>query len=403
MATPLISVVVVTYNSKGDIAACLESLLVAGAARVEIIVVDNASTDGTADLVADRYPSVRLLRSPRNLGFAGGNNAGFAAGHGDIVLVLNPDVQVASGAAEALAAAFAADPELGVAGAKLLFSDGCTIQHAGGLVDYPLATTRHRGYGELDSGQYAVESDVPFVTGACLAVRRETWQAIGGFDSGFYPVYYEDVDLCYRASDAGWRVRYLPQVSGLHRTSASLDQQSETYFRFYHANRLRFVLKHYTTQQLATDFLPAETQRLIGDIPANDRLASRQVYQQLWEGNMTVQTDSGQVQSPVDSDRLVADLEERWQVREQPFVSHVLLLGPLISAFRSAWNSVSTRWYVQPMLQQQVEFNQAVVRSMTALARAVDAQKAGPALLAARMQTFEERLAALESAVSRKQ
>ncbi len=368
MPDPLISVSIVTYNSRDDIAACLEALLAADYPRLDIVVVDNASADGTADLVAQRFPDVRLMRSSANLGFGGGANLGFAHSSGGILLVLNPDVRLHPAALRSFCAAFAADDSLGIAGAKLLYPDGRTVQHAGGIVEYPLATTRHRGYGEADSGQYDEPHDVPFVTGAALALRRAVLQSTGGFDAGFYPVYYEDTDLCFRARSAGWRVACVPAASGWHRTSVTLDPASQTYFRFYHANRLRFVLKHYTTAQIVNDFLPAESQRLCSAMPAADRLASHAAYHDLGETNM-----ADQPLQPTELDRLLSELEQRWLIREQPFTSRLPLLGPLIVRLRSLWNSVSTRWYVQPILQQQVEFNAAAMRAVQALARAVQA------------------------------
>jgi GT2 family glycosyltransferase len=336
-----------------------------------------------------------LMRSGSNLGFGGGNNLGFAHSHGDIVLILNPDVRLRPDALRAFANAFAADRTLGIAGAKLLYPDGQTLQHAGGIVDYPLATTRHLGYGEPDRGQYDESADVPFVTGAALALRREVALSTGLFDAAFYPVYYEDADLCVRARAAGWRVAYLPAAVGLHRSSATLDPSSETYFRFLHASRLRFVLKHYTTQQILADFLPAEAERLRREMPAADRLAARRVYRELGGKTMDKQEDALAA-----LDHLVADLDRRWQVREQPFASHAPLLGPLIVRFRSTWNNVATRWYVQPMLQQQIEFNAAVVRAVQALARQVDAQEsitlASRAVLGQRLLEIDDRLTRLE-------
>lgn len=430
MAEPLISAVIVTYNSRADIAACLHALQGSDYPCLEMIVVDNASADGTADLVERSFPAVRLVRSGGNLGFGGGNNLAFTQARGDILLVLNPDVRLLPHSLGALAAAFAADAQMGIVGAKLLFPDGRTLQHAGGLVDYPLATTHHLGYGESDGGQYDEASEPPFVTGAALAIRRSAAQVLGGFDAGFFPVYYEDVDLCYRARTAGWRVAYLPTVVGLHRSSASLDPAGETYFRFFHANRLRFVLKHWTTEQLLTDFLPAESARLRGEMPAADRAASLQAYHLLHgraasdsgslsrlpesgaatgvkgggyetrltsvEGGLAMPATAHEELAP-----LIGDLETRWVVREQPFRSSLPLVGPLVARLRAAWNDVATRWYVQPMLQQQVEFNGMVVRTLQALARAIEAQEAvsqaTPAILAARLAAMEERMDRLET------
>jgi len=394
--------------------------------------VDNASSDGSAEFVAASFPSVRVIASETNLGFAGGNNLGFREAHGDILLALNPDVRLRPDALRTLGAAFATDPTLGVAGCKLLFPDGRTIQHAGGLVDYPLATAHHRGYGEADNGQWDQPADVAFVTGAALALRREALAATGGFDPGFHPVYYEDTDLCFRARDAGWRVVYLPTAVGLHRTSASLDRASEEYFAYYHASRLRFVVKHCNTQQIVDDFLPAEAVRLRRDMPTADRTGSERAYQQQWEETMrTVMPERlAEMRSTIaelreDARRererasqvrsLLVDLETRWNVQERPFVSRLPLLGPLVVRIREAWNSVSTKWYVRPMIQQQVDFNAAVVRALAEVARESGALEspaiAYAAVLGQRLRLveeqsgqglngIEERLARLEETVA---
>ncbi len=427
----LVSVVIVTYNSRDDVSGCLDALLESDHRDLEVIVVDNASGDGTAELVAASFPSVRLIRNATNLGFAAGNNLGFRAARGDILLVLNPDVRLRPDALRGLVTAFAQDPLLGVAGCKLLFPDGRTVQHAGGVVEYPLATARHRGYGEPDNGQWDEPAEVPFVTGAALALRREALRAAGGFDPGFFPVYYEDTDLCYRARAAGWRVVYVPAAVGLHRTSASLDQASPTYFTYYHMSRLRFVLKHYSTQQLIDDFLPAEAARLRGEMPGADRAGSEQAYRQQWEGVMgTLASDQAQVREAIAALReearkereraqalrsLLADAEKRWNVQERAFVSRLPVVGRLVVAIREAWNSVSTKWYVRPILQQQVEFNAAVVRALAEVARESGALETPAIAYAAvlgqrlrlmeeridqRLTTMEERLAGIEASLS---
>lgn len=446
----LTSVVIVTYNSRDDIAGCLEALSALDGPRPEIIVVDNASTDSTADLVAERFPSVRLVRSASNLGFGGGNNLGFAVARGDLLVTVNPDVRLRPDALTALRGAFAADERLGIAGAKLLFADGQTIQHAGGIVEYPLATTRHRGYGEADRGQFDEPADVEFVTGAALALRRAVVEQIHGFDAGFYPVYFEDTDLCYRARAAGWRVKYIPVAVGLHPSSASLSQASETYFRYFHTSRLRFVAKHYTIRQLVDDFLPAELERLRQVMPAADRAAAGLMYRSLQPENaaqevhqpmpnLTPAAPGSPPEPPVSAEALeynaralLAELNKRWQVQERPFASRTPIVGPLVARLRTLWNNMSTTWYVRSILQQQVEFNSLVVQTMAALAgqtaevrrtcaaaveqanaqlaeqRALDQQlirqlteqeqaaRATPVILGQRIQILEERLAVIE-------
>jgi cellulose synthase/poly-beta-1,6-N-acetylglucosamine synthase-like glycosyltransferase len=269
--------------------------------------------------------------------------------------------------------------------------DGQTLQHAGGVVEYPLATTRHRGYGEKDEGQYDEPADVPFVTGAALALRRNVLRDTGGFDAGFYPVYYEDTDLCYRARAAGWRVVYWPSAVALHRTSATLDQSSQAYFEFLHANRLRFILKHYTIQQIMNDVLPAEAARLRGEMPAADRLASRRACHALGDVHMPDYSEL---------DHALDDLDKRRRLHERPFTSRAPLVGGLVARLRGAFNSIATRWYVLPIMEQQSAFNAGVVQTLRALARQADAQEsvgaASQGILTKRLQALEERLERIE-------
>lgn len=403
---PLISVVVVSYNSRRDLPACLDALLAVAEPRLDIIVVDNASTDGSADLVATAFPMLRLLRSPRNLGFAGGNNLGFAAASGDILLTLNPDARLEAAAWSALAGAFAGDPRLGIAGCKLCYADG-RIQHAGGVLDYPLATAHHRGAGEADRGQYDEPADVEFVTGAALAMRRAVYEATCGFDERFFPAYYEDADLCYRARAAGWRVAYLPQAAGVHASFATLDARSETYFRHFHGGRLRFVARHYTTEQLIADFLPAEAARLRHEMPAADRRASEDTYRRLWRESMPDTDISPVIERTAELERLLGELEGRAQVQERPFTSRAPLVGGLIVRLREAWNSVATKWYVRPLFEQQVQYNRTAAQAINEVAHEAGVLEtpaiAYAAVLGRRLQVIEEqteaRLKAIEGRV----
>src|SRR5690554_2286442 len=182
------SVIIPVWNGAQELPACLDALLAEPEITqgdCEVLAVDNASTDGSAELLADyaqRYPQVRLIRNPANLGFGGGCNVGLAQAQGEVLILLNQDTEVRPGWLAALLAAFA-DPTIGIAGSKALYPDG-TLQHAGGVVDAQ-GSGSHRGYGEPDRGQYDDLAGVDYVTGASLALRRALYEQIGGFDEGF--------------------------------------------------------------------------------------------------------------------------------------------------------------------------------------------------------------------------
>ncbi len=149
------SIIIPVWNGSAHLPACLDSLLRLNAptTALEIIAVDNASTDGSADLLAGRYPQVRLVCNARNEGFAGGCNRGLQAATGDYLILLNQDTVVTPSWLDWLQAALE-DPAVGVAGCKILYPDSQTIQHAGGWLEWPLALAHHHGHGELDQGQW---------------------------------------------------------------------------------------------------------------------------------------------------------------------------------------------------------------------------------------------------------
>src|SRR5438552_1826941 len=178
---PPASIVVVSYNTSAHIETCLLSLLELDYPQVEIIVVDNGSTDGSTDLIRTRFPDVDLVELPDNKGFAGAASVGLYMANGDVVATVNPDVTLDPGWMSAVANTLASRRDLGVVGSKILYPDRRTIQHAGGTIDYPLATTNHIGRGETDNGQYDQAREVQFVTGAALAMWREVGRAFRFF------------------------------------------------------------------------------------------------------------------------------------------------------------------------------------------------------------------------------
>jgi GT2 family glycosyltransferase len=257
-----VSVVIAAWNGIKDLEKCLEALRTQGYSDLEIIVVDNGSNDGSADFVAARNPDVRLIRNPVNLGFAAASNQGLRAATGDVLVLLNQDTVVQAGCIAALVQAMAGSPSRGMAGAKAIYPDG-RIQHAGGWVD-ERGGGSHYGYRQKDEGQFEQLRDVDFVTGAMLAVSRATYDAIGGLDESFGPAYYEDVDWCYRAREAGFGVIYVPQAVLIHREASTAADMSYSATYALQRNRLFFLLKHWPLQRLSQSFVPAERTWLLG-------------------------------------------------------------------------------------------------------------------------------------------
>lgn len=209
-----ISVIVVSYDCEDVLAHPLESLRGQTWPDVETIVVDCASRDGSADLVAARFPEARLLRLGENVGFAAGNNRGVAAATGEIVMLLNPDAWLEPDGLARLAAVLA-DPRAGVAGGCVRHPGG-EVQEIGNLLDptgFPVPRRSVPG-GALDRGAF-------FVGGCAMMMRRRDWERLGGFDERFF-MFVEEVDLCWRAKRAGYDVVVDPDTTIWHLGGATL-------------------------------------------------------------------------------------------------------------------------------------------------------------------------------------
>jgi len=247
-----ISVVIVTLNGARRIAACLDRLRATRWPDLEVIVVDNGSTDGVARIVRERYPEVRLLRLPRNFGFAAGNNYGAIHARGEWIALLNDDTEAEPGWLEALMDFARRHPRAGALGCLLLYPDGRTIQHGGG-VTHPHGLTDHLDWGRAalpgGAGDAAAAPPAPaprqcdYVTGAAMLIRREVWEAAGPLDPGYFPIYFEENELCHRAREAGWEVWVVPEARVIHHESQTQRAWSRRFLVRYHRNRIRFLLK----------------------------------------------------------------------------------------------------------------------------------------------------------------
>jgi GT2 family glycosyltransferase/glycosyltransferase involved in cell wall biosynthesis len=219
-ARPRTSIVVPVFNRLDLTRGCVEALLSHTIDdEVELIVVDDGSTDGTASWLAGLGARVRVLRNPQNLGFARTCNRGAEAAHGEQIVFLNNDTLPQPGWLAPLIERVESEPDVGIVGARLLYADG-TIQHAGLAISRSgLPYHIYRG-APNDLPAVTRPRDLQAVTGACMLVRREIFQVCGGFDTG-YRNGSEDVELCLRAREAGWRVVYEPRCEITHLESQS--------------------------------------------------------------------------------------------------------------------------------------------------------------------------------------
>jgi GT2 family glycosyltransferase len=250
-----LDVVIVSYRCRELLRECLASLAEHAPEReMAVAVVDNASGDGTPEMVASEFPEVRLFASERNLGFSAGNNIGIRAGEGTYVLALNPDSRMTPGALDALADLMDARPDIGICGCELVRDDG-TLDHAAkrsfptvlGALGHFSGLGRRRSSGAL--AQYRAPEveggPVDAVNGAFMFMRRSTLEEIGLFDEGFW-MYMEDLDLCYRCREAGRLVWYEPSVSVVHvKHGTTGDYRSPRLNYAFHYGMYRFYRKHY--------------------------------------------------------------------------------------------------------------------------------------------------------------
>jgi GT2 family glycosyltransferase len=243
---PLVSAVVVNWNGRAFVGDCVASLLDQTYPRLEVIVVDNGSTDGSVELLQREFGHrVRVLPQPTNAGFAGGNNLGIRVARGTWIALLNNDAVADSRWVEALMAAAAQDAAIGMCASKVyLWGRQGILDSAGGLLLSADGIGRGRGRLEHDRDEFRHEADV-LVPSACAALyRRAMLDQIGLFDEDFF-AYCEDSDLGLRGRLAGWRCRYAPDAVVHHRYSGSTSPYSAFKAFQVERNRIWVVIKGY--------------------------------------------------------------------------------------------------------------------------------------------------------------
>jgi len=234
------SIVVLNWNGAGYVAECLDAALAQKLeGGIEVVVVDNGSTDGSRALVRTYVPRIRLLENAHNVGFAAGCNQAFRAAKGDLLLLLNADAVPEPGWAAALVRAAEAGGRVGLVASKVLgYDDPGTLDGTGHLL-WPDGLNRARGRGEPDDGRYDDAREVFFPSGAAMLARRGVVDETGGFDERFF-AYGDDTDLGLHARWLGWDCAYAPDARVRHRYSAATGAHSA--FKLYHVERNRIWL-----------------------------------------------------------------------------------------------------------------------------------------------------------------
>lgn len=253
MSAPVVSVVVVSYNTRERLIGCLAAVEGRVSLPHEVIVVDNASADGSAAAVRARFPGASVLENTENVGFARANNQGLRRAAAPYALILNSDAEVGVGCVEALAAVLDTRADVGIVGPRTRFADG-RIQVSFGPMLTPRAEWRQRRLVrgvragdpaalERAEALAAVEHEPAWVSGSCLLARRRAVDQVGLFDEGFF-LYEEDVDLCVRVRAAGWRVVFTPAAEAVHHLGSSMARSAAAGLE-YHRSHLLFYKKHH--------------------------------------------------------------------------------------------------------------------------------------------------------------
>lgn len=245
-SAPLVSVIVLNWNGRDVLTECLQALSVQTYPHYEILVVDNGSTDGSAALVRERFPQVRVIALPENVGFGAGNNIGYRHAQGEYIALLNNDTCVAQQWLAALCDALERYPAAGSAASKIVFYDQPDWIDTAGDEFFSIGIARKRGHLLPGQGNFDQET---FIFGACAGAalyRRAMLDAIGFFDEDF-EIYDDDVDLSFRAQLANWKCVYVPTALVRHHVSATMSKQSQRSMYLIKRNTFWVLLKNIPT------------------------------------------------------------------------------------------------------------------------------------------------------------
>lgn len=253
-----ISFIIVSWNVRELLKRALQAMLDdTRAEKIEIIVVDNASRDGTVEMLRENFPNARVIANAENVGFTRGNNQALQIAQGRYLFLVNPDTEIQRGAARALIEFMdaPANARVGIVGPQLVYPNGAIQSSRRRFPKFSTALfestkleqwfPRNRQIAEyrLQNTDDNAIQDVDWVVGAAMFVRRAVHEQIGGLDERFF-MYSEELDWCKRTKDAGWRVVYFPNARVLHHEAKSSDQVRAQRDIYFHSSKVRYFKKH---------------------------------------------------------------------------------------------------------------------------------------------------------------
>jgi len=262
---PVVSVVIVNYNGKVFLEKCITSLMSQSYPAIEIILVDNGSSDGSIDYVMKKFPSVKIITNNNNFGFAKGNNIGIESAKGELIATLNNDTEVTRNWLTELVNAINSDQKVGMCASKMLFMKKPKLINSTGICISRSGACWDRGMFETDCGQYDSHNEVFGPCAGAAMYRKSMLEDIGLFDEDFY-AYMEDVDLAFRGRLRGWKCLYVPKAIVYHVYGGTAGYASD--YTVYYGNRniIWNCVKNYPARLLITS-LPWIIGRNLAVIP----------------------------------------------------------------------------------------------------------------------------------------
>lgn len=258
---PFFSIIIVSWNALHHLKTYFPSVAATDYPNYEIIIADNASTDGSKQWIREHYPHVKIAELDKNYGYCGGNNRAVPHAGGDILIFLNNDVRVEPDWLTEIAACFQKNANIAAIQPKMLWEEDPSYFEyagaAGGFLDqfgYPFCRGRIFDTLEKDQGQYDYESDILWASGAALAIRKDLFKEIGPFDEDF-EFHMEEIDLCWRLWNMGYQVRYCPGSTVYHLGGGSLPMDSPRKLYYNYRNNLKMIWKNSSSRSIAWQFI----------------------------------------------------------------------------------------------------------------------------------------------------